>query len=158
MEQTIIHFLIACGYPGIFLSALIAGSILPFSSEIVLVALVKLGLNPVIGVLLATAGNTLGGMTCYYMGRLGKVDWIEKYFHVKKEKMDRMEIFLQGKGAMMAFFAFMPIVGELIAMTLGFMHSNHFITFVSMFIGKLLRYIVLMLAIEKVIDVALGYF
>ncbi|BDW75295.1 hypothetical protein BFINE_10900 [Bacteroides finegoldii DSM 17565] len=90
----------------------IGGSIVPFSSELVLVALIKLGLPPIACLLSATLGNTAGGMTCYYMGRLGKIAWIEKYFKVKKEKVDKMVNFLQGKGAMMAFFAFLPAIGK----------------------------------------------
>ena len=104
--DTLIQLLIDWGYAGLFISALLAGSIIPFSSELVMLALVKVGLNPAVCVLAATLGNTVGGMTCYYMGRLGKTDWIEKYFKVKKEKIDKMQRFLQGKGALMAFFAF----------------------------------------------------
>ena len=85
-----IQLLIEWGLPGLFISALLAGSIVPFSSELVLVALVKLGLPPTACILAATLGNTAGGMTCYYMGRLGKISWIEKYFKVKKEKVDKM--------------------------------------------------------------------
>ena len=96
--DTLIQLLIDWGYAGLFISALLAGSIVPFSSELVMIALVKVGLSPAICVLAATLGNTAGGMTCYYMGRLGKTDWIEKYFKVKKEKIDKMQRFLQGKG------------------------------------------------------------
>ena len=91
-----IQLLIEWGLPGLFISALLAGSIVPFSSELVLVALIKLGLPPIACLLSATLGNTAGGMTCYYMGRLGKIAWIEKYFKVKKEKVDKMVNFLQG--------------------------------------------------------------
>ena len=93
-----IQLLIEWGLPGLFISALLAGSIVPFSSELVLVALVKLGLPPIACLIAATLGNTVGGMTCYYMGRLGKVSWIEKYFKVKKEKVDKMVKFLQEIG------------------------------------------------------------
>ena len=75
--DTLIQLLIDWGYAGLFISALLAGSIIPFSSELVMLALVKVGLNPAICVLAATLGNTMGGMTCYYMGHLGKTDWIE---------------------------------------------------------------------------------
>ena len=98
-----IQLLIEWGLPGLFISALLAGSIVPFSSELVLVALVKLDLPPTACLISAALGNTVGGMTCYYMGRLGKISWIEKYFKVKKEKVDKMVNFLQGKGALMAF-------------------------------------------------------
>ncbi|WP_294586655.1 YqaA family protein [uncultured Bacteroides sp.] len=150
--DTLIQILIDWGYLGLFISALLAGSIIPFSSELVMIALVKVGLSPALCVLAATLGNTIGGMTCYYMGHLGRVDWIEKYFKVKKEKIERMQHFLKGKGALMAFFAFLPFVGEAIAIALGFMRSNVLLTTTSMFAGKLVRYIVMLLALQGVIS------
>lgn len=152
----LIQVLIDWGYVGLFLSALIAGSILPFSSELVLVALVKLGLSPTLCVLSAALGNTVGGMTCYYIGRLGRTDWIEKYLHVKPEKVERMQRFLQGKGSLMAFFVFLPIVGEVIAIALGLMRSNVWLTTLSMFTGKLLRYVLMLLALEGAVSLVAG--
>ena len=151
-----IQLLIEWGLPGLFISALLAGSIVPFSSELVLVALVKLGLPPIACLIAATLGNTVGGMTCYYMGRLCKVSWIEKYFKVKKEKVDKMVKFLQGKGALMAFFTFLPAIGEVIAIALGFMRSNTWLTIVSMFVGKLIRYILLLYVLESAWDAMAG--
>lgn len=114
--DAILQFLIDWGYWGLFLGSFIAGSVLPFSSEAVLAACVgPLGLDPVISITAATAGNVAGGMTCYWMGHLGNMEWIEKYFHVKKEKMDRAERFVHGRGAWMAFFAFIPILGSAIS-------------------------------------------
>ena len=141
--DTLVQLLIDWGYVGLFISALLAGSIIPFSSEIVMVALVKVGLSPALCVLSATLGNTLGGMTCYYMGRLGRIDWIEKYFKVKREKIERMQHFLQGKGALMAFFAFLPFVGEAIAIALGFMRSYLKLTTATMKVVFLEHYIVM---------------
>lgn len=147
--ETVSQLLIAWGYPGLFIAALLAGSIVPFSSEIVLLGLVKLGLDPTLCIISATLGNTAGGMTCYYMGRLGKTNWIEKYFKVKQDKIEKMQRFLQGKGALMAFFAFLPALGEVISIALGFMRSNIWITAGSMFAGKLIRYIILLKAMEE---------
>ena len=152
--DSLLQLLIDWGYIGLFLSALLAGSILPFSSELVLVALVKLGLSPTLCVISAAVGNTVGGLTCYYMGRLGKTEWIEKYFKVKQEKVERMMRVLQGKGALMAFFAFLPFVGEAIAIALGFMRSNFVLTTLSMFAGKLLRYIAMLWALQGAISAA----
>ena len=150
------QILIEWGLPGLFISALLAGSIVPFSSEIVLVALIKLGLNPVACLMAASLGNTAGGMTCYLMGRIGKISWIEKYFRVKKEKIDKMTKFLQGKGALMAFFAFLPAIGEVISIALGFMRSNIWLTTISMFTGKLIRYILLLYVLESAWNVVAG--
>src|SRR3712207_9296286 len=86
--DTLVQLLIDWGYLGLFISALLAGRIVPFSSEIVMVTLVKVGLSPALCILAATLGNTAGGLTCYYMGHLGRIDWIERYFKVKKEKIE----------------------------------------------------------------------
>ena len=147
--ETLTQLLIDWGLPGLFISAMLAGSIIPFSSEVVVVTLVNLGLNFTTCLIVATMGNTVGGMTCYYVGRMGKVDWIEKYFKVKKERVEKMTTFLQGKGALMAFFAFLPAVGEVIAIALGWMRSNTWLTLISMFVGKLLRYILLLYVFQQ---------
>lgn len=154
--DTISQFLIEWGYIGLFIAAMLAGSIVPFSSEIVMVALVKMGLDPTGCIIAGSLGNTLGGMTCYWMGHLGKIEWIEKYFKVKKAKIEKMETFLQGKGALMAFFTFLPAIGEVIAIALGFMRSNIWLTTFSMYMGKLIRYILLLLAMQGVIDFVMG--
>jgi len=140
------------GYPGLFVSAMLAGSIVPFSSEIVLVVLIKLGFDPLYSVVWASLGNTAGGMSCYYIGYLGKIEWAEKYFKVKHEKILKMQKFLQGKGAMMAFFAFLPTIGEVISMALGFMRSNVLLTTTSMFVGKLVRYIFVVYCMLYAVD------
>ena len=91
----------------------------------------------------ATVGNVFGALLTYYMGRLGRIDWIEKYFHVKKEKLDRMRQWLQGRGAWVAFWGFIPIFGNVLLIALGLMRSNIPITTACMTAGKFLRYVLL---------------
>jgi membrane protein YqaA with SNARE-associated domain len=132
--------LIEWSYFGLFIATFLAGSILPFSSEFVLSGLLAVGANSWGCLLAATAGNFLGGMSCYYLGRLGNVEWIEKYLNVSHDKLQKTMKFLHGKGAYMAFFTFIPFVGDLLAVSLGFMRANVWITAVAMLIGKVLRY------------------
>ena len=150
--STIQQLFIEWGYPGLFISAALAGSVVPFSSEVILIVLIKMGLDPFYSVLWASLGNTVGGMSCYYIGYLGKIEWAEKYFKVKHEKILKMQKFLQGKGAMMAFFAFLPTIGEVISMALGFMRSNVLLTTSSMFVGKLVRYIFVVYCMLYAVD------
>lgn len=131
------------GYWGMFLSAFLAGTILPFSSEAVLLACVGLGLDPVWSTLATTAGNALGGLTCYWIGHLGKMEWIEKYFKVNQKQLDKAARFIHGKGAWMALFSFLPVIGDAILIALGLMRANVWIVSISMTIGKLGRYAVL---------------
>ena len=146
--EAITEFLIDWGYWGLFLSAFIAGSILPFSSEAVMVVLVRMGLDPVGCVAAATLGNTLGGMTCYWIGSLGRTtEWITR-LGVSTRQLARARKVLSGRGAMMAFFAFLPTIGEAIAVVLGLMRSNVWITAGSMLAGKTLRYVVILASFE----------
>lgn len=138
-----IDFLIRYGYWGMFLSAFIAGSIFPLSSEAVMVALLAAGLNPRTLIIYATIGNVGGGMFNYAIGTLGRTDWIEKYLHIEREKLERAQRFMAGHGAWMGFFAFMPVLGEAITVALGLMRANLPVTLISMTIGKLLRFILL---------------
>ena len=145
--EAVTQFFIDWGYLGLFLSAFIAGSILPFSSEAVMIVLTRMGLDPVWCVVAATAGNTLGGMTCYWIGTLGKSEWITR-LGVSEKQLARARRFLAGRGALMAFFAFLPTIGEAIAIVLGLMRSNVWLTGGSMLAGKALRYIVVLATFE----------
>ena len=140
--DALITFLIDWGYWGMFLSAVLAGSVIPFSSEAVLAALVhpSTGLNPFICLLAASLGNIIGSSTCFALGRMGKMDWLERYFRMKPEKIKKMQEYLVNKSALMAFFAFLPLIGTLIVVALGFMRSKFSIVLISMSIGKIIRY------------------
>lgn len=141
--DTLIAFLINYGYWGMLLSAVLAGSVIPFSSEAVMVGLQAAGLKAWRLILYGTVGNVMGGMINYGVGRLGRTDWIEKYLHVKKEKLERAEKFMAGRGAWMGFFAFLPIIGSAITVVLGLMRANITITVISMTIGKFIRFALL---------------
>lgn len=140
------------GYIGMFISAFLAGTILPFSSEAVLLACIGLGLDPVGSTLSTTAGNALGGITCYWIGHWGKQEWIEKYLKVDKKQMDRAERFIRGRGSWMALFSFLPIIGDAILIVLGWMRANVWIVALSMTLGKLARYAILVAATLGVIN------
>ena len=139
----IIDILSNYGYWGMLLAAFLAGSFLPFSSEAVMVALQAAGLDPWGLIIYGTIGNVLGGMLNYGIGRMGKTEWIEKYLHVKKKDLDRAMHFMAGHGAWMGFFAFLPILGSAITIALGLMRSNIPISFISITVGKFLRYLLL---------------
>lgn len=138
------------GYIGLFLASFLAATILPFGSEFVFAGLLALGMDAWICVGVATVGNWMGGMTNYYLGRLGKIEWIEKYLKVSEERIEKMQDWLEKKGAAMAFFSFLPAVGDIIALALGYMRANVFIVNISMFLGKFIRYVLIMYGVNWV--------
>ena len=132
------------GYMGMALSAFLAASILPFSSEAVMVGLLAAGLDMWALVAWGTVGNVLGSLFNYGIGRLGKMEWIEKYLHTKPEDLDRARRFMGGRGAWMGLFSCIPVIGDVITIVLGLMRANLTIFIVSVTISKLARYVVLM--------------
>lgn len=131
------------GYWGLLLASFLAATVLPFSSEVVFATLIAAGTDVWTSVLYATIGNAAGGATCYYVGKLGKTEWLGRWFKIKPEKIDKMIRWLHGKGAVMGFFGFLPAVGDVMLVALGFMRANAPVVMVSMTVGKFLRYVVI---------------
>ena len=129
------------GYLGLFIASFLAATVVPFSSEFIFSAMVFSGLDPWTCVWVATLGNWLGGMTSYYVGLLGKIEWIEKYFHIKKEKMENAAVKIQRYGDWFAFFSFVPFIGDVIAVATGFFRCKWWKVAISMLVGKFVRYI-----------------
>ena len=143
MIAWLISFLVEWGYWGMLVAAFLAGSFFPFSSEAVMAGLQAAGLAPVPLIIYGSIGNVLGSMFNYGVGRLGKMEWIEQYLHMKKESLDKAERFRAGRGAWMGFFAFLPLLGSAITIVLGLTRANIPISILSITIGKVLRYILL---------------
>ena len=131
------------GYFGLFLAAFLAATVLPFSSEGVVVAMLLGGYDPVLSVAIATVGNWAGGMKSYFLGYLGKWQWLERYFKVNKEHSNKWKIRADKHGAWLALLCWAPIVGDVIAIALGVFKVNAFRVAVLMGAGKLARYIAL---------------
>jgi membrane protein YqaA with SNARE-associated domain len=141
--DAIISILTQYGYWGMLLAAFLAGSFFPFSSEAVMIGLMATGLDPWLLMVYGTVGNVLGSVFNYSIGRMGKMEWIEKYLHVSKKDLDKAQRFMAGRGAWMGFFAFLPVLGSAITIALGLMRANVVITFVAITLGKIFRYIIL---------------
>ncbi len=144
MAQALTDFLLNYGYWGMLVAAFLAGSFFPFSSEAVMLGLFAAGLKAEPLIIYGTIGNVLGSLFNYSVGRMGRMEWIERYLHVKQENLDKAKRFMAGHGAWIGFFAFLPIIGSAITICLGLMRANIAISTVSITIGKLLRYVILM--------------
>ena len=123
-----------------FLGAFLAATIVPFSSDILLVGILLAGGDPLLSFLSATAGNWLGGLTSYGIGRIGKWEWIEKWFHVSEEKLLKQKSKIDKYGAGLAFMTWLPFVGDIFAIGLGFYKLNFPKCALFMLIGKATRF------------------
>ena len=133
-------YLEGLGYLGMFISAFLAGSILPFSSELVLISLYKSKFSFSYLLFFSSLGNTLGGMLGYVMGYYSKLEWIEKYMKVKHSKLRQIQGYLKSYGAGIAFLCWLPVVGDPIGIALGLFRVRPYWVALNMLVGKAMRY------------------
>mgnify|MGYP006137222235 CR=1 FL=1 len=146
--ETLVNY----GYWGLFLSAFLAGSIIPFSAELLISILLYQGFDPLALILVATLGNWLGGYTAFFMGYYARWDLIKKYFRIRPEKIERFNLKNKHSVEVLALLCWIPIVGSIILISLGLMKSSIFKTGIFMFLGRLARYFIWALLSLKIIS------
>ena len=129
------------GLFGLFLGCILSATIIPFSSEALVSGAMLLDYNLWTIAIVAGIGNTIGGMISFGMGWLCKWEWLEKYFRVKREKLEKMHQRVVKYGYAAALITWLPIIGDVIAIAMGFLRMNPFITAGLMFVGKFVRYL-----------------
>ena len=127
-------------YLAMFFISFLASTLLPLGSEIFLAVFLNQGVNMFGIVLIATIGNTLGSITTYYLAYFGRFILIEKWMGVRFEKIERYSKNANRFAPIMAFFVFLPVVGDIFALALGFIRADKITTFAMIFVGKFSRY------------------
>ena len=132
------------GYWGLFISSFLAATIIPVTSEALLILMLSMGYDPLISLTSATIGNTLGGWLNYIIGRMGNPYWL-KVFGATLERINKWKNKVNKYGSWMALFSWLPFIGDVLGIALGFFRARILPTFLFIFIGKFLRYLLLIL-------------
>lgn len=130
------------GSLALFAASFLSATIVPFSSEAVLAATLLSGGDPVLCLVIATIGNTLGGMTGYVLGIWGRQAFEEKRAELSEARQQRWLGFAERHGSIAALGCWLPGVGDFIAVALGALKTRWLPTLVWMAIGKAARYAV----------------
>jgi membrane protein YqaA with SNARE-associated domain len=119
------------GLIGVLVASFLAATLVPFSSEAVLFGYLKLHPAQVVpAVILATLGNTAGGMTTYLLGRL-----------VPRREVPHLAL-VKRWGAPALLFAWLPLAGDAFCVAAGWQRVNWLAALVFMAAGRLARYLV----------------
>ena len=114
----------------LFFGSLLAATLVPVSSEVMLFAVLRLHPDLLWGALLvATLGNTAGGMVSYGMGRF-----------IPHRAQSRHEAWLRRYGEGMLLLAWLPLVGDALCVGAGWLRMNAWHCAWWMATGKLARY------------------
>ena len=128
------------GLLGLFVGTFLAATVLPFSSDALYIAVLVVTKDPVGCLLIGTLGNWMGSVTTYFLGRCAKWSWIEKTFKVKEETLLKQKRLIDKYGVWVALLCWIPVVGDVIAIALGFYKSPAVWTIVLLLIGKAARF------------------
>lgn len=130
------------GLLGLFLGNVLAATIFPFSSDALYIAVLAALKQPLACFVVGTAGNWLGSVITYYIGRLGKWEWIEKWFKVKPETLEKQKAKIDKYGVWLALIAWVPVIGDVFVIALGFYRTKPLPTILLLLIGKASRFLV----------------
>lgn len=133
-------WLLELGYVGLFIGSFLASTVVPFSADVLLVGMLVAGGSPWLVILVATVGNFLGGLTSYGIGRVGKWEWIER-LGAKPETIAKHKAKIDKYGAWVALLSWVPFVGDVLAVALGFFRVKFIPSALFMLIGKLGRFV-----------------
>ncbi len=130
----------------LFISGFLSATLLPGGSEATLIAAIGLGDNSMTTlIVVATIGNTLGGMTNYWLGRLlpDKTS-DEKHGHKALQ-------WIKQHGYLALLFSWLPVIGDPLCLAAGWLRMNHTLSFLVVLVGKALRYAALAIMVSGMI-------
>ena len=129
------------GLPAIFVVSFVSATLLPMATEPVLFGFVKINPNLFwVAIIVATIGNTLGGMVTYYMG-FGARELLAK------EKPSVHLRWLQRIGAPVLLFSWVPLIGDALCAMSGWLELHWKPVLFWMTLGKFLRFLLMTLAL-----------
>jgi len=125
------------GLWSLFFSAFLSSTLLPGSSEALLITYLSQDFNEFLLLMVATVGNTLGGLTSWLLGL-----WlIKKYPHSIPEKISPESIErIRRWGWPVLLFSWLPVIGDPLCLAAGWLRLNFYLSLLAIATGKLVRY------------------
>ena len=135
-------------YGGLFTAALVAATILPAQSELLLAGLLAAGeQNPVLLVTFASLGNVLGSIINWGLGRFLIHLRHRRWFPLKPAAYDRTVGWFNRYGLWSLLLAWVPVIGDPLTMVAGALRVDLLRFTVLVAIGKVGRYIFIALSV-----------
>ena len=136
------------GQIGLFISSFLAATFFPIGCETIFLALL-VGVSDIsdrtfhFTIINATVGNTLGAITTYFLGMYLPIERALKMLKIKPSRFLAVSNFVSRRSTMMALLAWLPILGDPIALALGNVKANLLKVAPMMAVGKYARFFVL---------------
>lgn len=130
------------GYIGLFISAFLAATVFPFSSEVILTTLVLSGKYHLAWLWFsATIGNGLGAIANWVLGRYLLRFQGERWFPFSQKDMNKARERFLKYGVWILLFAWIPVIGDPLTFIAGVFRVPLVIFTILVFLGKGIRYV-----------------
>lgn len=130
-------------YLTLMLTGFLAATLIPASSEALLLVLFQQGYTPWLLWLAATTGNTLGSCVNWFLGREIVKFRDRRWFPVSPQQLQKAQTHFNRYGIWSLLLAWLPVVGDPLTFVAGILRVRFTLFFVLVATGKALRYAVL---------------
>ena len=143
--------LLFISYLKLFIISLLAATILPLSSEIVLTTMLLTNLfEKNILLVIASSGNILGSIFNWYLGKKITIFQDRKWFPVSPEQLNKSQKYFQKYGLWSLLLAWVPVIGDPLTLLAGVLRVRFSIVFILVSISKISRYVFILYLVSFV--------
>ena len=130
---------------------MLAATILPLSSEIVLTTMLLTNLfEKNILLVIASSGNILGSIFNWYLGKKITIFQDRKWFPVSPEQLNKSQKYFQKYGIWSLLLAWVPVIGDPLTLLAGILRVRLSIFFILVSISKISRYVFILYLVSFV--------
>ena len=135
----------------LFIISLLAATILPLSSEIVLTTMLLTNLfEKNILLFVASSGNILGSIINWYLGKKITIFQDRKWFPVSQDQLNKSQKYFQKYGLWSLLLAWVPVIGDPLTLLAGVLKVRFSIFFILVSISKISRYVFILYLVSFV--------
>lgn len=131
-------------YAGLFLSALASATFIPGTSEAALVSLLLAGHSPWLLLVIASAGNVLGSVINWFIGRGVERFRDRRWFPVKPAALQQAQRWYAKYGKWSLLLSWAPVIGDPLTVVAGVMRERFAVFLLMVAVAKVGRYAVVM--------------
>ena len=128
---------------GLFAAALLAATIFPFQSEVVLAGMILAERHPIWRLIaVASVGNVLGSIVNWFLGRFIARFQGRRWFPVKREQVAKAEGWYRRYGRWSLLLSWAPVIGDPLTVVAGVLREPLPVFIILVTVAKVGRYVV----------------
>jgi membrane protein YqaA with SNARE-associated domain len=139
-------------YLSLFFISFFAATILPVSSEVVLLGMLSSKTySSFLLLLFASVGNILGSCVNWYLGIHFVKFQNKKWFPFSENSISKASFWFNKYGQWSLLFAWVPLIGDPLTFIAGTLKTNFVKFFLFVSFGKIARYCIVIYSVDKIL-------